>query len=174
MRRSLILALAAVLALASPAFGAASSPVTETLTVLASTTLTGVPASLTYGSSLAGATVTSGTAFTMTASSTSPAGYNVSWAATDLTSGANTILSTARSFLLTTPGAGCATVGASTGYTIAPGKAYNGPAGTAQNVVNRTTAGSCAVAGVVLSVAIPAGAIPGPYTGTTTFAVTEL
>jgi hypothetical protein len=174
MKRPLTLALVASILLVSPVLGAASSPASETLTVSATTTLTGVPASIAYGASLAGNTVTSGSAMTWTASSNNGAGFTVNWAATNLTTTGGTIAAVPNRYLLLTgAGTGCATVGALSGYTTAPGMGYNGPAGSPQAIVNRTSNGTCAITGVVLSVTIPAGAVAGAYTGTTTISVVE-
>lgn len=172
--RAAIVAAILALTVAAPAMAAPTSVAApETLTVLATTSLTGVPASIAYGSGLAGSSRNNGSAFTMTASSNSVSGFAVSWAATDLT-GPGTIAANTRGLQLVNAGGGtCATVGALSGYTTAPGKAYTGPAGTAQNIVVNTTAGSCAIGGVQLYVAIPVTAISGNYTGTTTFTVTE-
>lgn len=153
------LALAAAMALALP--GAAlgvSSTASETLTVQAQVTLTGVPASLAYGSGLGGATLTAPT-FTASVSTNNPSGATFAVVASDLTNGANQIAASNRAFKLSPTGAPIA---------------YTGPAGTKQTL--KTWAepidGQTAASGqmpVTASVAVPAGAIPGAYTGSVTF-----
>jgi hypothetical protein len=172
MRRSLTLAVLVTALLVSPTL-AASSTSTETLTVLPTTTLTGVPASIAYGSGIGGATLTSGSPFTMTATTNSATGLNVTWAASDLT-GSGTIAAQNNRYLqMTSPGAGCSSVGALSGYSTAPGKVYSGVANSQQSIVTVASAASCAIAGVTLRVIIPAAATPGAYTGSTTFTATE-
>lgn len=156
----------------TPAFAGQSVPVPETLTVSPTSTLTGIPASIAYGSALAGADAVSPSFATVTASTNNVTGFSVSWSATDLT-GSGTIPSTARSIQLASVGAGCATVGALSGYTTSPGKLYTGPANTAQSFVVSTVAGSCNITTLRLHVAVPALAVSGNYTGTSTFAISE-
>lgn len=174
---SILAALALVASFATPALAANPSPMTatESLTITATTTLAGVPTTLSYGTALAGASVNTGTAFTITVTSNNGTGFNVFWAASDLTATGGTIAApTNRSIVLTNAGGGtCATVGALSGYSTAPGKAYTGPAGTAQSFVVNTAAGTCAIAGVKLYLAIPGAAVAAAYTGTSTFSVTE-
>lgn len=178
MRRMTAIFAAAVLSLAFsvPAFASTANQVsTETLTVQSTISITGVPASIAYGSGLGGATVTSGAGFTINISGNNPTGITLAWQPSDLTgTPSGTIAATNNRYVkLSSAGAPCATVGASSGYTTAPGKQYIGPSGTAQNIVASTGAATCAVSGVVLSVVIPAAAVPSAYTGTSTFIVSD-
>jgi len=164
------LILAGILALAVP--GAAlgvSSTATETLTVQDQTTLTGVPASIAYGSGLGGTTLAA-SALSIGISTNAATGYTFSVSASNLTATAGTIQSTNRLFLVS---ATCDSAGCSVGskWKTAPGGTYSGPAGTAETIatssMNNTTAHSYTV---TPKVAIPSGALAGNYTGTVTFA----
>lgn len=165
---SVLVGFALVLALPSLALGA-SSTATETLTVQDQTTLTGVPASIAYGSGLGGTTL-SGAALSIGISTNAATGYTFTVAATNLTATSGTIQSTARLFLVsaTCDSAGCTVP---TKWKTAPGGSYSGPAGTAETVgsssANNTSAHTYAV---TPKVAVPSGALSGSYTGTVTFA----
>lgn len=168
-------ALAVVLTIAtSGAAMAASSTINETLTVLPTTTLTGVPATVDYGSGLTGTQRDSTATYILVASTNAVHGLAVSWSATDLTGAGTIVAGNNRSLQLTNAGgAPCVTVGALSGYSTAPGKPYGGPANTAQQFVISTGPGTCSIAGVKFYLQIPASATAGAYTGTTTISVAE-
>jgi hypothetical protein len=173
-RRSTAAALAVLLVAASSVLGAtAQQASSETLVVSTTTTLTGLPATLSYGSVLGGATAST-SPFTLNAATNNANGLNVAYTASDFASGGNTIAATARSMLFTSAGSGCSSVGALSTWNVPPGKAHSGAAGTSQPMVTRPNPGSCAIAGVTMSVAVPGGAIPGTYAGTLTVTVTEI
>jgi hypothetical protein len=164
------LILAGILALALPgaALGVSASSA-ETLTVQSQTTLTGVPASIAYGSGLGGTTL-SASALSIGISTNAATGYTFSVSATNLTSSAGSIQSTNRLFLVsaTCDAAGC-TVGSK--WKTAPGGSYTGPAGTAETISTSASNNSTAHSySVTPKVAIPSGALAGDYTGTLTFA----
>lgn len=177
--RGAIVALTLALTLAIPASTLAISQASsETLTVTSTISLTGVPASLAYGSGLGGATLTAPN-FSATGITNNVAGAKFTVQATDLsrTGGGGTIASTARRLRVTLAQAP-APPGASVTApynAAAPGGAYPGPAGTASQIANVTQATDSA--GVVLSVdasvVVPANAVPGAYTGTMTFSFTD-
>lgn len=163
--RAALVALALTLALATPSL-AASVPLqsSETLTVLPNTTLTGVPATIDYGSIISG--VASGPLFTPVASSNNPTGLvlNVDSATAGFTSGANSIPRTARSFMAANGSANCnlgtgwpKTLGVTGGLTIC----------------STTSAQSNVKADITPKVTVPLNQAPGTYTGTLIISVSE-
>ena len=158
-KRTGSLILAAVLALALPAsaFAAStSSTVTESLTVAASISMTGIPASLDYGSSTAGTNVVA-PEFTAAVSSNNASGWSVAVNATDLTNGGGTIPATNRQYSM-----------AGSGYTATGGGSPVSYPGGDFVIANRATPGSANVF-VTSRISIPAAASPGAYTGSAVF-----
>lgn len=166
--RALVGALALTLALAGPTLGAtATQSASETLTVNSTLTLTGVPATLAYGSGVGGATL-SAPAFTAVSTTNNPAGVVVSATVNALTSNGNTIALTNRSVLLAqgTSWTGCSEM---SGNALPFTKTFTA---ASMNLYQRTTAGTCEAV-VTPKVTIPASAVPGAYTGTFTLTATE-
>lgn len=146
-------ALTLALAVPSQALAADStSSSSESLGVAVSITLTGLPATLSYGAANAVATTASAPAFGLTATSNNASGWEVTWTASDLAAGGNTIGRANRSI------AG-ADAGVTPGYS--DGKAIMGMLAPGSQTNTLT-----------LSVAIPADAPAGAYTGSTTFTAT--
>lgn len=149
--RALIVALAMTLALASPTF-ALTSTASETLTVDAQVTLTGVPASISYGSGLGG--TRTGAQFTVNATTNGAAGMTLTVAGSALTNGASTIAATNRSFDLAA-------------YNCGP--VNNNPStlsgGGPHNVC---TSGQTATVPITPKITVPPTQAPGAYTGTLT------
>jgi hypothetical protein len=147
--RSILLSIALTLGLVAPTFAASQSATsTETLTVNASITLTGVPTSLSYGSTL-GAQKLSATMTGVHVFTNNPTGMKVTATASDLTAGGNTIAATNRAFKF----GGSAEVPYTTANTVLT--TFPGP-------VPDTAAD------IVASVNVPANAMPGAYTGSVT------
>jgi len=180
-RWAVALAAALVLALPGAALGAGQSATTaQTLSVATTTSLTGVPASLSYGSGLSG-TMRSAPVQTASVAATTdnPAGVRLTVAFSNLTSGSDSIAATANRILLseTLPTSEC--VGAeNTPWDGGSGKAYPGPAGSDWELCERSSAGSVAFPGTGVTwtpkISVPAGQAPGAYTGTVTWKATEL
>jgi hypothetical protein len=172
--RRKIAAIIAALSLALSVPGAAlaataSQTANEALTVNSQITLTGLPPNINYGSGLGGETKSS-PAFTLTATTNNAAGLKVTWAASNLTSGSNVIDASSRRLFVPTF-TGCT---AADGFNVIPAAPVSyGVAGTDKLVCSRTTAGTATLTDVVASVVLPAAAVPGAYTGTTTFKATE-
>lgn len=165
--RKLAILVALVATLAAPAsVFAVSSTVTETLTVQSQITMTGVPASYSFGSSLGGNTV-SAPSFSVTITSNSPNGYAWDVSATDLSAGSQSIAATNRLFKVTPPDP--ATCSVATKWTAAGGGSYTGPANTFERLCSTAGAGPDQTFAVVSKVAIPGSAVPGAYTGSVTF-----
>lgn len=173
--RAAIVALALMLMLPTATF-AVEATSTETLTVQSTITMTGVPASLAYGSGLGGATL-SAPEIHIALATNNFSGANLAVRASDLarTGGNGTIASTARRVRISFSGT-------STGWTAtapyvnnaaAPGNAYPGPANATSQLANGTQATSGLVVDTVMSVVVPAGAVPGTYTGSVTFVFTD-
>jgi hypothetical protein len=152
--------------------GSVQQNTAETLSVLSTATLTGVPASYAYGSGLAG-DLRQGPSFTVTASTNNPTGGTIYWQTTDFTrtGGGGTILATARRLQFNAVPANCTLT--SGPWLTAPGKAYTGIASTDNAICTAALAGTYVLDTVVLGVVIPAGANPGAYTGTTTIKLIE-
>jgi hypothetical protein len=152
---SILVAVALVLALPSVSL-AASSTATETLTVQSQVTITGVPASIAYGSGLGGTTLSS-SPMSIVVTTNNPTGLTFSAAATKLTGstwGGN-IAVTNRSFTVNG--------GAPIAYTVAE---------SAKQTLKTFATATDATAGamtVVSRVAIPASAAPDSYAGSVTF-----
>lgn len=162
---SIILAGALALALPGAALAASSAPVVanESLTVLSTITFTGAPTSIAYGSALGGATAT-GPRSIITFGTNSANGARLTVDATALTSGANSIAASNRSYLM-----GWEAGGQPTGGTL-KGGAYTG----AGFVLANTTGTANATVNMSPQVNVPASAVPGAgYTGTSTFTVVE-
>lgn len=157
--RAIILSLAIALGGASPALAVETSATTaEDLTVLATITMTGVPASISYGGANVGDSPQSALQ-AVTINTSNPNGARLEVSASNLT-GAGTIPSTARSFTnVSSDNAG--TIG---------GGAYPGPAGVRFVLFNRTAVfPSPIVVNFRSVIAIPSSATPGAYTGSLTF-----
>lgn len=171
--RGAIVALTLALTLAIPASTfAASSTATETLSVTSTITMTGVPASLAYGSGLGGGTLTA-PQINIAIATNNLTGANLAVQASDMlrTGGGGTIASTARRVRLSLSGT-------STGWTVtapyvlnaaAPGNPYPGPANATSQVANGTQATSGLIVEAAMSVVVPAASVPGAYTGSVTF-----
>lgn len=171
--RAAIVALTLALTLAIPASTfAVSSTSTETLSVLSTTTMTGVPASLAYGSGLGGATLSAPEAHIAVATD-NPTGANLSVQASDMarTGGGGTIASTARRVRLSFSGttAGWTATAPYVLNAAAPGNPYPGPANFSSQLANSTTATSGLIVDTTMSIVLPAGAVPGSYTGSVVF-----
>lgn len=157
--RAIIFALLIAVGGASPALAVeTSSTTTEGVSVLATISMSGVPASISYGAVNAGDTPQSATQ-NIILSTSNPNGARLEVAASDLT-GSGTIPSTARTF---------GGLGANDGGTLGGG-AYPGPAGTRLLLFNR----GVAFAGPItvsfnVTLAIPSNAVPGTYTGSLVF-----
>ena len=173
IRRAFVAAVAAAL-LAAPAAYAVeqSSVISESLTVQAQLTMTGVPASIAYGTGLAGDTLSSG--FTVVITTNNPTGYHFDVAASDFAGGGG-IASTQRRFLV--DNGACDPSQAVLGCWISPtwrsggSNAYGGPAGTRVVLANNETTAADTY-GMTLRVVLPSGATPGAYTGSATFYAT--
>lgn len=170
MKRIASIALAGILALtvAAPAFAASqSSTATESLTVGSQVSVTNVPTSLLYGSTIGGADLTAN--LNVEVSTNHPSGITLSLEASDLTrtGGGGTIADTQRSFSfsrnnspfpsgISEPHANGSTWGYSgSATTIASSSGPIGPANWA----------------AVSTIHVPADAVPGDYTGELTFTV---
>lgn len=156
--RALIFAVALALGSVTPALAVeTTSTTTESLDVLASITLTGVPASLSYGGRLAGETVLTAQQDVIVGT-TSPTGARLEVKGTNLT-GPGTIPATARSFV---------NVGSNDTGTIGGGALP--AADTYLSLFNRgaSFAGPITVSFKV-SLAIPPSAAVGSYSGSLTF-----
>jgi hypothetical protein len=183
-RRGRMLApmVALVLFLAQAGVAAAAdqtSTTAQTLTVVATTTLTGVPATVSYGSGLSG--MLSGPTYStsVVAGSNSGTGVKLTVAFTNLTATGGSIPSTAN-FLqasddpaaLDCPGG----AGATSGWN--GGKPYPGPTGTDWILCTRPNPGSLSFPGSSLTwklmVNLPLNQAAGSYTGTVTWKATEL
>lgn len=176
-KKAVVIGLALALALPSSAFAASqSSPISEDLTVQSTLTLAGVPASVTYGTGLGG-TTRAAAPFNLTTSTNSTAGMTLTWSATNLTNGGGSILASARSLKVgadpDSPTPTCNLPGGFATWGNGNGASYGAPAGTAKLVCDTLGATNITLSGVVLSVAVPANATPGVYSGTTTFTATE-
>lgn len=160
IRRALapvVFAVIVAVAGASPALAASTSQAaTESLTVTASITLTGVPASLTYPASNAGQLAVA-PEFTAGVSSNNASGWTLAVNATALSSGGNTIATTAREYVVS-----------GTGFTATGGGSPVAYPGGDFVLANRATAGAANVF-TTSRVIVPAGAAPGAYVGTATF-----
>lgn len=156
-RRLSTLIVGAVLVLALPGAAlATSSTATETLTVQSTLTLTGVPATIAYGSGLAGTTLSS-TPMSIVVTTNSPTGLTFSAGATKLQGalwGGNIAVSN-RSFTVNG--------GAAITYAVAE---------NAKQTLKTFAAAVDATSGamsVVSRVAIPAASAPDSYSGSLTF-----
>lgn len=170
-KRAAAVGLALALALALPGATLAASvtqDAQETLNVAYTTTLTGVPATIDYGKALGGQTVQSAT-FPMTATTNDPNGLTVSWSATALASGGNSIPATAHSLLVPAFPSGCTPQGAFATTPIAP-RAYTSGDMT---ICASSSATTLSFTGLRIDLAIPASQALGTYTGTVTFKVSE-
>lgn len=157
--RSGLMALAFMLVLPSTALGiTTTSQSAESLNVIASITLTGVPASTAYADSPAASTVAAAL-MNIQASSNNATGFRVDVSATALTGNGNTIAATQRRF-------NCTVTGTSPSDACT-GSDVNYPGGT-MNMTWTNVAGSADMA-FTPKVAIPPNAVPGAYTGTLTF-----
>lgn len=153
-----ILAVVAIFAIGvSPTLAASTSATsTESLTVTASISLSGVPASLSYPSVNAGQ-LAQAPEFTAAVSSNNATGWTFAVNATDLTAGSNVIVKTQREYSM-----------AGTGYTMTGGgspTAYPG----GDFVLGSTTSGGSANVFTTSRVNVPANAAPGTYTGSAVF-----
>lgn len=169
MRRFTSLFLGAVLALTvtTSAFAATSTAISsESLNVLATVSITGVPATIDYGSSPSGATVSS-SPMTIVVSTNNAAGFNFTLTATNLT-GAGTIPSSARRINCTMTSAGTQFPGALCSGSDA---AYPGGSNVA---LGATNAAGDATFATTTKVVIPGSAPAGAYSGTLTFTATTL
>ena len=165
--RALLAALALTLALATPALGVTSTT-SETLTVDAQITLTGVPATLDYGNHLAGG-LAAPMRFPVTVSGNSP--WTLTLAMSDLVSGDDVIPSTARK-IDNASSAPVAGVTFTAPYADTEGSApYPGPADSPVEIMSASEPAE-ATLGVGVHVAIPATAAAGVYSGTLTFTAT--
>lgn len=175
-------ALVAVAMLALPGTTLAasqSSSTAQTLTVNSTVTLTGVPASVNYGSGLGGVTLSGPANSTSIVGQTNnPTGLDLTVSFSDLarTGGGGTIVATANRLTVSasTTSADC---GASSPFASATTAAYAGPAGTAWTICSRSSAGSSTFAGSgktwTYQLDVPAAAVPGTYTGTATWSAVE-
>ena len=177
IRRALV-ALALTLSLVVPgtAMAATSLSTAETLTVNSTLSITGLPASSSYGAGLAGAN-RAATAFNVAFSTDNPAGLKFMWQSSNLSrvGGGGTIPALNNKFLrfpTAAIGTGtCTLPGGLSTWSTAPGAAA---AGTADFTVCTTSvATDLTFNGAVLSVTIPSGTAPGDYTGTTVLKVTD-
>lgn len=157
--RPIIFALLVAVGGASPALAAStSSTTTESLEVTSSISLTGVPASLTYSTVNSGATAQA-PEFTASVSSNQANGWTLSVVATDLTSGGNTIATTARAYVV---------AGNFANFTATGGGSFVAYPGGPFVLATRGTGGAADVF-LTSRVAVPANAAPGVYTGSATF-----
>ena len=176
-RKRLPLALGLALALVVPGSALAvesSSATSETLTIQAQITLTGIPASIAYGSGLGGDTLSAGMP-SVQVSTNNPSGYTFDWSATDLTASGGTIASTQRRLLA--DNGFCEPTQSTLGcwidvvYRSGGSNAYPGPAGFRDVIANNEVAATDTYS-LTLSVVISAAQVPGNYTGTATFFAT--
>lgn len=142
---------------ASPALAASTSATSsESLTVTASISLSGVPATLTYSSVNAGQLSTA-PEFSAAVSSNNVSGWTFAVNATALTAGAATIPATAREYVVS-----------GTGFTATGGGSPTAYPGGDFTLASRTTGGANNVF-VTSRVIVPAAAAPGAYTGQAVF-----
>jgi hypothetical protein len=156
--RAILLSLVLGAAGASPAFAVeTSSSSAESFEVLATITIAGVPANISYGSLNAGQTAES-SLLTILVETSNPNGARLEVAATDV-SGPTVIPASARTFT---------DVSADSGGTLGGG-AY-GTAGDRMQLYSRSVwpAGGINIT-VRSEIAIPSNVMPGAYTGSLTF-----
>jgi hypothetical protein len=164
-RGATVAALFLTLALAGPTLGAtATQSTSETLTVSPTISLTGLPATVAYGTGVAGDTRTS-IMFDLNASTNNAAGLRLTWTTTNLTDGGSTIPFSQR-HLLVTSASGCSLISP---FTTPYPQPYGVTAGVDRPVCESAAPGAAGLSGVQLWVVIPPDAEPGAYTGTTTF-----
>ena len=164
-RGATVAALFLTLGLAGPTLGAnATQSTSETLTVSPTISLTGLPATVAYGTGVAGDTRTS-IMFDLNASTNNAAGLRLTWTAQPLTDGGSTIPVTQRRLLVSSAG-GCSLISP---FTTPSPQPFVGAAGFDRSVCESAAPGAAVLSGVQLSVVIPPDAVPGAYTGITIF-----
>lgn len=142
---------------ASPALAASTSATSsESLTVAASISLSGVPATIAYPSVTAGQTAVA-PEFTAAVSSNNATGWTFAVNATDLTAGTLVIVKTQREYTVS-----------GTGFTATGGGSPTAYPGGDFTLASRTTGGANNVF-VTSRVVVPAAAAPGAYTGSAVF-----
>ncbi len=153
-----------VLTVAGPALAAnASASTAETLSVGYTTSITGVPATLDYGTGLAGTFVYT-PKFTITVSTNDPNGLTLSWLPTAMTSGSDSIAAVYHYVYIT----------ASTGLTVQTGTySFNSSAAPGMTIASGTTAVANGTMDLELVVNVPTTQPAGSYSGTSTFTVSE-
>lgn len=174
--RAILFAVIVGAAGASPAFAAeASSTVSESLTVQAYVSLTGVPATIAYGTSIGG-DVKSGGTFELTAATNNAAGLRIEVAASDLTTGGGTIPKSNRAFVTpATFATACNWTGAShvAECFVPSGGAYVEDGG-GRMVIGQSSDANTRKLLVEPQVSVPASAPAGNYAGSfTVYAVTK-
>jgi hypothetical protein len=179
--RAVAIAFALALALPVSAFAATiTAPTSETLTVPATSTITGAPASIAYASTLGGSSVASTPAASIAFTSNSVGGYKVQILSTDLTATTGgTIPNTARTFAVqsaTNCPAGGIPAGLVQSTTYADtSSGYHTPklSGVVDTWCNVTAPGTTTFSNFVAKIAVPAAQAAGAYTGTITFQLLE-
>lgn len=175
MRRFLAPFLAVLMALSSIGVAAAAnqtSTAAETLTVLSTTTLTGVPATLSYGSGASGRLAAPVMSIAVTSNNPTGVSLAIGAATTAFTSGSNTISRTARSFVATVPGGSTCALDTGANYWSEP----NGnpmPATGGLTICQTSTVTSALNVDLTPRVTVPGATPAGTYTGSLVISVTE-
>jgi hypothetical protein len=158
----LLLAILATLSFAAPAFAASTGgSSSETLAVVSAISISGIPASIDYGTASGGSNADAAT-IPLSVTTDNPNGWRLDLTATALT-GAGTIPATARSFRVMNAAGGAIPIGT-----------FNGTYGPyVAGGVNPVAADSTGTATFSLDarIAVPNGTPAGSYTGTLTFLV---
>lgn len=178
--RALVAAVALTMALTGTTLASSQSSATaQTLAISTTLTLTGVPASVNYGTGLGGVTLAGpANAANVQVSSNNPSGVRLGLAFTDLarTGGGGTIVSTANQIRISAVAVASDCTGGATWGTNTM-RAYPGPADSEWIMCSRATAGTINFPGTgktwQYEVLLPAAPAPGTYTGTATWTATE-
>lgn len=168
--RGLTAAIVLSLALVGTTLAATSQQMTQTLTVNSSLSITGVPATLDFGSANAGTTASAASSVTPAVTTSNATGANLYLAINDLQDINLNAIPATDEIIATQVGSGTPTLVAP--YDSANGSPYQSATNAPEQLAYQGTSGTWSVL-VDLSIAIPANTTPGAYSGVATFSVVD-